>query len=118
MQINYFRFKQTVHQIFIDTAHETLTLDLYSRYAASLFLDNYFFFRLPSVSAVKFKITEGNERGAFRIDPSTGRLALTSTLDYEQQQQPMRVSIPCPLTRRGKRHHCHRFLELGIHSLW
>ncbi|XP_045129226.1 putative neural-cadherin 2 isoform X2 [Portunus trituberculatus] len=41
----------------------------------------------PQVSAVKFKITEGNERGAFRIDPSTGRLALTSTLDYEQQQQ-------------------------------
>ncbi|KAK8406887.1 hypothetical protein O3P69_007442 [Scylla paramamosain] len=39
------------------------------------------------VSAVKFKITEGNERGAFRIDPSTGRLALTSTLDYEQQKQ-------------------------------
>ncbi|XP_069195930.1 putative neural-cadherin 2 [Procambarus clarkii] len=36
---------------------------------------------------LEFRIAEGNDEGVFTLDPSTGRLGLTSPLDYEHQQQ-------------------------------
>ncbi|XP_071515659.1 protocadherin Fat 3-like [Panulirus ornatus] len=41
----------------------------------------------PQAAPVEFRISEGNEGGAFSLDPATGRLSLVVPLDYEEQQQ-------------------------------
>ncbi|KAK3879098.1 hypothetical protein Pcinc_016307 [Petrolisthes cinctipes] len=41
----------------------------------------------PPGSSVEYRIKEGSEGGVFQVNPSSGLLALTSPLDYEDKQQ-------------------------------